>query len=67
MRVPFGQREVLGVVWAVHQAAPADMPASAVRDVAGVLEGLAPLDAVWRQLVQFSAQYYQRALGEVAL
>jgi len=67
VRVPFGQREVLGVVWAVHDSAPADMPESALRDVTGVVEGLAPLDAAWRQLVQFSAQYYQRSLGEVAL
>ena len=67
VRVPLGRREVLGVVWAVRDAPPPDMPASAVRDVLGVLEGLPPLDATWRQLVQFSAQYYQRSLGEVAL
>jgi primosomal protein N' (replication factor Y) (superfamily II helicase) len=58
---------VLGVVWAVQQPVPAGMPESAVRDVLGVLEGLAPMDVAWRQLVQFSAQYYQRSLGEVAL
>ena len=67
VRVPFGPREVLGVVWAIRETAPADMPTSAIRDVSGVLEGLAPLDSTWRQLVQFSAQYYQRSLGEVAL
>jgi primosomal protein N' (replication factor Y) len=67
VRVPLGRREVLGVVWAVREAAPTDMPASAVRDVLGTLDGLAPLDIHWRQLVQFSAQYYQRSLGEVAL
>jgi primosomal protein N' (replication factor Y) len=67
VRVPLGQREVLGVVWALRDAAPPDMPASAVRDVLSVLEGLAPLSEAWRQLVQFSAQYYQRSLGEVAL
>ncbi len=67
VRVPLGQREVLGVVWAVSETAPADMPASAVRDATGLLEGLPPLDERWRQLVQFSAQYYQRSLGEVAL
>ena len=67
VRVPLGQREVLGVVWALRDAAPHDMPASAMRDVLSVLEGLAPLDLAWRQLVQFSAQYYQRSLGEVAL
>jgi primosomal protein N' (replication factor Y) len=67
VRVPFGQREVLGVVWSVRDSAPDGMPTSQVREVLGVLEGLPPLDASWRQLVQFSAQYYQRALGEVAL
>jgi primosomal protein N' (replication factor Y) (superfamily II helicase) len=67
VRVPLGQRDVLGVVWAVQQPVPAGMPESAVRDVLGVLEGLAPMDVAWRQLVQFSAQYYQRSLGEVAL
>ena len=67
VRVPFGQREVLGVVWAIRDQAPQDMPTASVRDVLGILEGLPPLDAQWRQLVQFSAQYYQRSLGEVAL
>lgn len=67
VRVPLGKREVLGVVWGVSDTTPADMPASAVRDATGLLEGLPPLDATWRQLVQFSAQYYQRSLGEVAL
>jgi primosomal protein N' (replication factor Y) len=67
VRVPLGKRDVLGVVWAVLDAAPEGMPESAVRDVLGVLEDLAPLDHTWRQLVQFSAQYYQRSLGEVAL
>jgi primosomal protein N' (replication factor Y) len=32
-----------------------------------VLEGIEPLSPNWRQLVQFTAQYYQRALGEVAM
>jgi primosomal protein N' (replication factor Y) len=67
VRVPLGQRDVLGVVWALNDAAPENMSESAVRDVLGVLEGLPPLDSAWRQLVQFSAQYYQRSLGEVAL
>jgi primosomal protein N' (replication factor Y) len=66
VRVPLGQRDVLGVVWSVSTAAP-DLPPSSVRDVTSVLQGLAPLDEAWRQLVQFSAQYYQRSLGEVAL
>jgi len=63
VRVPFGKREVLGVVWSVQEAAPPDMAASAVRDVLGVLEGLAQLDTAWRQLVQFSAQANRPGAG----
>ncbi len=66
VRVPLGQRDLLGVVWSVSSAAP-DLPPSSVRDVSSVLQDLAPLGDAWRQLVQFSAQYYQRSLGEVAL
>ncbi|WP_144730762.1 replication restart helicase PriA [Extensimonas perlucida] len=65
VRVPLGAREVLGVVWDAADAPPA--PGVELRAVAGVLEGLAPLDAHWRRLVAFTARYYQRSLGEVAL
>ena len=66
VRVPFGKREVLGVVWRVLPDAGDIAPAS-LRDVAGVLAGLEPLSASWRKLVTFTAQYYQRSLGDVAL
>lgn len=66
VRVPFGRREVLGVVWALLPDA-GGMPEKAIRDVAGALDGLAPLSATWRRLVTFTAHYYQRSLGEVAL
>ena len=66
VRVPFGRREVLGVVWKTLLDAGDIKPAS-IRDVAGVLGGLAPLSASWRKLITFTAQYYQRSLGEVAL
>ncbi|CAN5437106.1 hypothetical protein BH10PSE16_BH10PSE16_25620 [soil metagenome] len=66
VRVPFGRREVLGVVWEVLQGS-GEMPESAIRDVASVLDGLAPLSSTWRRLVAFTAGYYQRSLGEVAL
>jgi len=65
VRVPLGAREVLGVVWDAPDAAPP--PTAQLRSVAGVLHGLAPLDAPWRRLVAFAARYYQRSLGEVAL
>lgn len=66
VRVPFGRREVLGVVWKTLLEA-GDMPETSIRDVAGVLDGLAPLSTSWCKLVTFTAQYYQRSLGEVAL
>ena len=66
VRVPLGAREVLGVVWGEAPAPPPELVAQ-VRPVAGVFDGLAPLAAEWRQLVAFTARYYQRALGEVAL
>ena len=46
VRVPLGKRDVLGVVWAVRDAAPEGMPESVVRDVLGVLEGLPPLGQI---------------------
>ena len=66
VRVPFGRREVLGVVWDVLPDC-GDMPEENIRDIAGALDGLAPLSATWRKLVTFTAGYYQRSLGEVAL
>ena len=68
VRVPLGQRELLGVVWDTAEA-PGDEPPAPerLRPLAGVLDGVAPLSAAWRELVRFCAAYYQRSLGEVAL
>jgi primosomal protein N' (replication factor Y) len=63
VRVPLGKRETLGVVWDV---APEDSEFE-IRPISAALDGLVPLNAAWRGLVQFAAQYYQRAVGEVAL
>ena len=67
VRVPLGSRELLGVVWECPAHPPAGLSAAQTKAVIGVLEGLPPLNARWRQLVRFAAQYYQRSLGEVAL
>jgi len=67
VRVPLGAREVLGVVWDCPDVPPEGLSEARTREVAGVLEGLPPLNGRWRQLVQFAARYYQRSLGEVAL
>ncbi len=66
VRVPLGKREVLGVVWEVLPDS-GELPPAQARAVLGALDGLAPLSATWRRLVAFTASYYQRSIGEVAL
>ena len=66
VRVPLGRREVLGVVWETLLDS-GDLAPEQARAVLGALEGLPPLNATWRSLVAFTAGYYQRSLGEVAL
>ncbi len=68
VRVPLGNRETLGVVWNSGGAeATGEFDPSKVRAIAGALEGIAPLSAQWQQLLTFTASYYQRSAGEVAL
>ena len=66
VRVPLGKREVLGVVWG-DDLGRGQLPEAQTKSIAGVLNGLPPLNAHWRALVSFTASYYQRSLGEVAL
>ena len=66
VRVPLSKREVLGVVWALLPDS-GGLPETQTRAVAGALEDLAPLTRAWCRLVEFTAGYYQRSLGEVAL
>jgi primosomal protein N' (replication factor Y) len=83
VRVPLGRREVTGLVWATVPgtdgladgltdagALVADATIAApvvLRPVGEALASLPPLAADWRELVAFTARYYQRSLGEVAL
>jgi primosomal protein N' (replication factor Y) len=67
VHVPLGSRSLLGVIWAIHDHPPADIRPDSVRDIEGLIEGITPLSAAWRQLVQFTALYYQRSVGEVAM
>ena len=66
VRVPLGKREVLGVVWENLEGS-GELLEMQTRNIAGVLDGLVPLTSSWRALVSFTAGYYQRSLGEVAL
>jgi len=68
VRVPLGKRETLGVVWDNRaKDAAGEIDPGKIRAVAGVLEGIAPLNTTWQQLLTFTANYYQRSVGEVAL
>lgn len=63
--VPFGRRDLIGVVVELP-AAPA-LDESKLRDVIRVLDDLPPLPDDWLRLARFAAEYYQRPLGEVML
>lgn len=68
VRVPLGKREMLGVVWDADTGqATGEIDPGKIKSIAGTLEGIAPLNAAWQQLMTFTAQYYQRSVGEVAL
>ncbi|MCF8211850.1 MAG: primosomal protein N' [Rhodoferax sp.] len=68
VRVPLGARETLGVVWDADAAqATGELDPGKIKAIGGVLEGIAPLNVRWQKLIRFAAQYYQRAIGEVAL
>ncbi|MBX3621562.1 MAG: primosomal protein N' [Rhizobacter sp.] len=64
VRVPFGRREVAGIVW---PGAPSAQASVALKPIGQALEAMPPLSLRWCELVAFSAAYYQRGLGEVAL
>ncbi|MCM2295998.1 primosomal protein N' [Rhodoferax sp.] len=69
VRVPLGQRELLGVVWSIDSTSASDatLDPAKLRPVTTVLDAMPPLSAHWRDLIRFAASYYQRAAGEVAL
>jgi len=64
IRVPFGKREVTGIVWRGTRGEPAP---GELRAVAETLAALPPLGEAWCELVEFAAGYYQRGVGELAL
>jgi primosomal protein N' (replication factor Y) len=67
VRVPLGRRDVLGVVWPGGGSDSFAASDTGLKDIAGVLHGIAPLAPRWLELVTFTSTYYQRGLGEVAL
>lgn len=68
VRVPLGKRQVLGIVWDISPDTTSALhDASALKYIIEPFNALPPLDAAWRQLITFTARYYQRSMGEVAL
>ncbi|RUS67134.1 Primosomal protein N' [Saezia sanguinis] len=72
VRVPLGKKEVLGIVWNVRDSVAAstiNTPSQSIelKPIIQYLDEIPPLSGAWRDLTAFSAQYYQRSLGEVAL
>ena len=68
VRVPLGRRDTVGIVWDGDASAPAPESGGPVlRPIGAAFTDLPVLDADWRGLIRFTASYYQRSLGEVAL
>ncbi|MFM8467729.1 MAG: primosomal protein N' [Oxalobacteraceae bacterium] len=65
VRVPFGRREITGLVLKVQDSSEVDD--DKLRDVIELRHQITPLSPQWIALCQFAAEYYQRPIGEVAL
>ena len=63
--VPFGARQVVGVVVEIHATSGVDP--ERIRDVSAIVDGIAPLSVDWLALARFAARYYHRPIGEVML
>lgn len=61
VRVPFGRREVVGIVEECRDHS--DFPLSELKSVSACLDDT-PLPDDWRWLCRFTARYYQHALGD---
>ncbi|GAA3907564.1 primosomal protein N' [Halomonas cibimaris] len=61
VRVPFGHRDVVGVV--IELADTSELPRQKLRAVSEALDDT-PLPADWRWLCRFAARYYQHSLGD---
>ncbi|MDR1311669.1 MAG: primosomal protein N' [Burkholderiaceae bacterium] len=64
VRVPFGKRNMTGLVIAVSETT--DVPTDRMREVASQCP-VPPLPQEWMDLCHFAATYYHRPLGEVAI
>jgi primosomal protein N' (replication factor Y) len=63
--VPFGRREVVGLIVDIKQHS--DVDDAKLRQAMALRHQLAPVTEEWIALCRFAAEYYQRPIGEVAL
>jgi primosomal protein N' (replication factor Y) len=63
--VPFGRRQLIGVVVACPDQP--SLPPESIKPIERVLDDLPPLTPAWLDMAKFAADYYQRPLGEVML
>ncbi|MWJ28709.1 primosomal protein N' [Halomonas sp. ZH2S] len=61
VRVPFGRREVVGVV--IECTTHSELPLAKLRPIGAVLDET-PLPSDWLWLCRFTARYYQHSLGD---
>ncbi|MEH3022404.1 MAG: primosomal protein N' [Pseudomonas oryzihabitans] len=62
LRVPFGRREMVGVL--IEIAQESEVPADKLRQALQLLDERPPLPNALFELCQWSAQYYQHSLGD---
>lgn len=62
LRVPFGRREVVGVL--IEVARETEVPPDKLRAALQLLDERPPLPSALFELCQWSAQYYQHSLGD---
>ena len=67
LRVPLGNRQLLGIVWQALQTDPPLPEGKTLRAVIESFDALPPMPPAWMALVSFAAAYYQRGVGELAL
>lgn len=65
MIVPFGRRQLIGIVLSVQREP--SLPAEQIKSVIGVLDDLPALPDSWIKLALFASTYYHRPAGEVML
>ena len=63
--VPWGKSRKLGIVFAIGE--PPELAPERIRNVIAIREGAPVFDAAWLRLIEFTATYYHRGLGEVAI